>query len=147
MKSNVLVNTLDYASPLPRGRRFWIGPTIAWALAVWGWIFISLAIIPRFERIFRDFKISLPLVSIAVLESSRWTNQSYGWAILCVLPGLIPLLVGTSNPNTPDRPNALSRVWLWLGMLLCIVVFFWSVLGVAMPMLTLFGAVTGSSKK
>ena len=54
---------------------------------------VMLAIIPRFEAIFRDFGIALPATAVWVIDSSRWLR---GAQVGQAVPGVVlvaPLLV------------------------------------------------------
>src|SRR5436190_15487090 len=45
---------------------------------------IMIFVIPKFEAIFRDFRVELPGVTKVLLAISRWFANEYGWAyILC----------------------------------------------------------------
>src|SRR5258707_10088487 len=47
---------------------------------------IMIFVIPKFEQIFKDFKVSLPPVTVALLVVSRWFANDYGWAYVIAFP-------------------------------------------------------------
>jgi type IV pilus assembly protein PilC len=47
---------------------------------------IMIFVVPKFEQIFKDFRVSLPDVTKVLLITSRWFANDYGWAYLLVSP-------------------------------------------------------------
>src|SRR5258706_228991 len=47
---------------------------------------IIIFVIPKFEQIFKDFKVNLPDVTKALLIVSRWFANDYGWAYVIAFP-------------------------------------------------------------
>ncbi|MCY2951728.1 MAG: hypothetical protein NTU53_07085 [Planctomycetota bacterium] len=134
---------LDYATPVVRRRRFWLGPTLIWSMVVLVWLLGGLFVVPRFEAIFKDFKVQLPTVTLTVLAWSRWLRGGFGWLALLPLPVVIAFLV----PPTPDRHDArasiASRILLVLGLFVLVLSVFVFVAALMLPLLPLSGAISG----
>lgn len=54
---------------------------------------IMVFVIPKFQKIFHDFHVSLPSVTQALLDVSNWFAKDYGWAYVLFSPIAIMLLV------------------------------------------------------
>lgn len=76
-------------------RQLWIGmayPLLALSIAVAIFAYICTALIPSFESIFRDFGISLPWLTIAILTVSHAFAVSW-WMLVEVVIGLLAIWV------------------------------------------------------
>lgn len=106
-------------------RRLWLTlayPMLSMAFALAIFTLTSIAIVPQFEKIFRDFGIPLPFVTISILETSR-AMIAIGpvlailGAVLIVVPLLAPLLPrpGTLRALAAQLP-VLGGVWRWTSL-------------------------------
>jgi type IV pilus assembly protein PilC len=59
-------------------------PLVVISVAVAILSFILIAIIPKFEKIFGDFKLKLPWITSALMESSRWMVKY--WYVIPLVP-------------------------------------------------------------
>jgi len=59
-------------------------PAVVISVAVSILSFILIAIIPKFEKIFADFKLKLPWITMALMESSRWMVKY--WYVIPLVP-------------------------------------------------------------
>jgi type IV pilus assembly protein PilC len=50
-------------------------------------------VIPKFEKIFHDFKVELPAITKALLAVARWFGPGYGWCYVLCTPIVFMLLV------------------------------------------------------
>src|SRR5437762_11188643 len=70
-----------------------IYPVVVISIAVGIVSMIMIFVIPKFEQIFKDFKVNLPDVTRYLLIVSRWFANDYGWAYLIAFPFVfLPLL-------------------------------------------------------
>ncbi|HEX3998510.1 MAG TPA: hypothetical protein VHX65_08180 [Pirellulales bacterium] len=102
---------------------------VAWCSA---WAFLVLYV-PRFERIFRDFKMELPAAAKLVISL---THFLYDWWFLCFAPigawaGAV-LAVGVLLQKT--RCGLLERAWYLLTALLPIAVLVLAGLAIMLPL-------------
>src|SRR6478672_12012660 len=65
-----------------------IYPIVVISIAVGIVSMIMIFVIPKFEQIFKDFKVNLPDVTKALLTVSRWFANDYGWAYVIAFPFL-----------------------------------------------------------
>jgi type IV pilus assembly protein PilC len=63
-----------------------IYPCVVITIAVGIVTMIMIVVIPKFEKIFIDFKVDLPDVTKVLLSVSRWMANDYGWAYLVAFP-------------------------------------------------------------
>jgi hypothetical protein len=132
------VRPLDYATPTPpTGRIFWMRPTFLWCFICWFWIAVALVIMPRFEQIFKDFKVSLPLITQLGLMLCHLIARG-GWTILLVAPACVPVFI----PRSDRRPPA---AWFFIvaGYAAMVLSLVFMLTAVFLPMFTLIGAVSG----
>jgi len=54
---------------------------------------IMYFVVPKFEKIFMDFGIDLPSVTMVLLKMGNWISKQYGWAYLLASPVIIVLLM------------------------------------------------------
>jgi type IV pilus assembly protein PilC len=73
-----------------------IYPAVVISIAVGIVTMIMIFVIPKFEEIFKDFKLELPTPTRILLAMSRWFANDYGWAYIIAAPfvifGLIKLI-------------------------------------------------------
>jgi len=54
---------------------------------------IMIFVVPKFEQIFKDFKVKLPGATVLLLTISRWFANDYGWIYMIAAPvAIISLL-------------------------------------------------------
>lgn len=70
-----------------------IYPSVVISIAVGVVSMIMIVVIPKFEKIFLDFKTELPGVTKSLLAVSRWFANDYGWAYILLAPVVIALIV------------------------------------------------------
>jgi type IV pilus assembly protein PilC len=63
-----------------------IYPSVVIFIAVGIVSMIMIFVVPKFEQIFKDFKVQLPGVTQILVDSSRWLGAEYGWAYLIAVP-------------------------------------------------------------
>jgi type IV pilus assembly protein PilC len=77
-------------------------------------IFIMVAIIPKFEKIFREFGLKLPALTQFLIDVSMWC-ATYWWSLPLVPLG-IWLFFKLIRLNRAGN-YALDRMWLWVPIL------------------------------
>jgi len=105
--------SIDYATP-PATVRKPIGPSVwlsSWI--VFDAIILSavLLLAARFERLFKDLNVNLPLISQIWLRTARWFLNDYGWFYLWTQVAIAitlilvfrPSLRATNGSNWPRR--------------------------------------------
>lgn len=101
-------------------------PTVVITVAILILIFIMLFIIPQFEEIFTDFGVSLPALTIWLIETSRWTagaqpGQEIPGAVYIVLapPVLFILwkLIRKAGPGRALTDMILIRIPVFGGLI------------------------------
>jgi type IV pilus assembly protein PilC len=70
-----------------------IYPGVVISIAVGIVSMIMIFVIPKFEQIFRDFKVELPGITKALLFVSRWFAVQYGWAYVLFSPIAFALII------------------------------------------------------
>src|SRR5262245_13460047 len=86
-------------------------PCVVLLVAVGILTFIMIYIIPKFEKIFKDFKMKLPELTQALMATSRWF-ATY-WYILPLFPLCFWLLLKLIRLNKSGA-YALDRFYLWI---------------------------------
>lgn len=84
----------------------------AWAVV----LAVLVTVVPRFEAVFTDFGVELPLLTLALLDLTRWlrgSGQALPGAALVVAPGLLVLAMPVAC--------AYGRRTRWLAVVLPIV--------------------------
>src|SRR5438874_7235019 len=84
-------------------------PVVVIIVAVAILTFIMLYIIPKFEKIFKDFNMTLPDMTKALMATSRWFGQY--WYILPLFPLSLWLLIKLIRLSRTGN-YAVDRVWL-----------------------------------
>src|ERR1051326_6126157 len=85
-------------------------PCVVILVAVAILTFIMVAIIPKFEKIFKDFKMKLPGLTEALMATSRWFSNY--WYILPLFPIGFYLLLKLIRLSKVGN-YALDRTYLW----------------------------------
>src|SRR5687767_2759280 len=70
-----------------------IYPIVVISIAVGIVSMIMIFVIPKFEQIFKDFKVNLPDVTKALLAVSRWFANDYGWAYVIAFPFILAAII------------------------------------------------------
>jgi hypothetical protein len=110
---------------------------LAWAIFILAFVFI----VARFERIFADFKTELPgLTKLVINVSGNWIAWAVLWMIL-LMPALLRLIVPMgAGDRDHSRAAHFAFVLLVAGLIILII------LGLFMPMLDLFTAISTPGK-
>jgi type II secretory pathway component PulF len=93
-------------------------------------------LVPKFESAFVDFKLKLPIVTVALIAMSQACRELYLWAIL--LP--VPAIWAVANFNVPDKHRR-RRIRLWAFIAVAAFLIF-TLLALFFPLL---GLVNGTS--
>jgi type IV pilus assembly protein PilC len=96
----ILARLADFMEKAAKLKKKVIGamiyPAVVISIAVGIVSMIMIFVIPKFEEIFKDFKLELPAPTKILLAVSRWFAVDYGWAYLLAAPfvmvGLIKLI-------------------------------------------------------
>ncbi len=96
----ILARLADFMEKAAKLKKKVIGamiyPVVVISIAVGVVTMIMIFVIPKFEKIFTDFKLELPAPTQILLAISRWFAQDYGWAYVLAFPfvfvGLIKLI-------------------------------------------------------
>lgn len=128
--------------------RYFAGQAAIWTLVAVVLTVLAFFAIPRFEQVFKDFKVSLPLATVLVYKFFGWLRMG-GILVFWVLPVAIPFILSRIIPaDESGRPTgramALLRTVTFLSLLLCVILGLYAVFG---PMLTLIDAVSGPAKR
>jgi type IV pilus assembly protein PilC len=89
-------------------------PAVVIAVAVGILTFIMVAIIPKFQKIFKELGVKLPYVTVKLIEISNWFAKY--WLILPVFPVVFWLLLKLIRMNSTGR-YALDRILLWIPVI------------------------------
>jgi type IV pilus assembly protein PilC len=89
----ILARLADFMEKSQRLKKKVIGamiyPAVVITIAIAIVSMIMIFVIPKFEQIFKDFKVSLPPVTQYLLIVSRWFANDYGWAYVLFSPFII----------------------------------------------------------
>jgi type II secretory pathway component PulF len=97
---------------------------VLWAALVWE----LLAVVPRYERLFADFRLRLPQATVVTLNVSRWVGSYWYVLVLTLLPALTAAaVVSYLLRHGPAAPRWLRVLWfvLLLGVPAAAHVFLW----------------------
>jgi len=93
----ILARLADFMEKAQKLKKKVIGamiyPAVVISIAVGIVTMIMIFVIPKFEQIFKDFKVDLPDVTKTLLKVSRWVANDYGWAYIVGFPFLMYLLL------------------------------------------------------
>ncbi len=91
-----------------------IYPSVVILVAVLILTFIMIYIIPKFEKIFKDFKMKLPALTEWLMETSRWFTEY--WYVLPLFPLGFYLMIKLIRLSKAGS-YALDRLYLWLPII------------------------------
>lgn len=91
-----------------------IYPVVVILVAVSILTFIMLFIIPKFEKIFKDFNMKLPALTQWLMDTSRWFSNY--WYVLPLVPLGLWLLIKLIRLNKSGA-YALDRMYLWIPII------------------------------
>jgi type IV pilus assembly protein PilC len=89
-------------------------PVVVILVAVAILTFIMLFIIPKFEKIFKDFNMKLPWLTQALMDTSRWFGNY--WYVLPLFPLSWWLMIKLIRLNRTGN-YAVDRVYLWIPII------------------------------
>src|SRR5882724_4916833 len=64
---------------------------------------LAFLVVPRFERILRDFKTDLPTITKLYLAVNRWITDDYGCILLVPIPIVVPIVLTQLLWRPPDE--------------------------------------------
>lgn len=127
-----------------------IAPAAAWTIAPWalGWIVWigGLLATPKFEEMFRDFGVALPLLTLALLRVSRLMHfEGVGGAPLAgvALWLMTLLLAGGSFAACALPAPAWHRVWRVCGWMFLAATLLGVALALGLPLLSMERSLRG----
>jgi type IV pilus assembly protein PilC len=89
-------------------------PVVVILVAVLILTFIMIYIIPKFEKIFKDFNMKLPWITETLMATSRWFSNY--WYVLPLFPLSFWLLIKLIRLNKSGN-YAVDRVYLWIPII------------------------------
>src|ERR1700722_18007879 len=89
-------------------------PVVVIMVAVAILTFIMLFIIPKFEKIFKDFNMELPDMTKMLMATSKWFGEY--WYILPLFPLTFWLLIKLIRLNKTGN-YAIDRIYLWIPII------------------------------
>jgi type IV pilus assembly protein PilC len=89
-------------------------PVVVILVAVAILTFIMVYIIPKFEKIFKDFNMKLPVLTEMLMATSRWFSNY--WYVLPLFPLCFYLMVKLIRMNKQGS-YALDRAYLWIPII------------------------------
>lgn len=137
---------LPYAMPEPRSRRIVSMTALITAYAlILPVIIVAFTLAPKFEAVFRDFSLRLPLITRLFLATSRWVMEG-GFVILLALPLLPAFLLPLLSPRPASLEGRLVRWGVLLAVLLLgyALIILVTTVALATPMLQLMSSVSTS---
>ena len=104
--------------------------------------FLSAGVVPKFAKIFMDFKVQLPATTVLLVNFSRWFTSGYGWVAVwgTALAAAFAMAFATWRGRDPWRVFRIIRRVMWLVLVLLLVGGAWAVVA---PMISLIDAVSG----
>jgi len=93
----ILARLADFMEKAQRLKKKIIGamiyPAVVITIAIGIVTMIMIFVVPKFEQIFKDFKVKLPGATVLLLTISRWFANDYGWIYMIAAPvAIISLL-------------------------------------------------------
>jgi type IV pilus assembly protein PilC len=76
--------------------------------------FIMTYIIPKFEKIFNDFQLTLPALTLFLMETSRWFKNY--WYVIPLIPLALYLLIKLVRLNRIGN-YIMDRLYLWIPVI------------------------------
>jgi type IV pilus assembly protein PilC len=89
-------------------------PVVVILVAIGILTFIMLFIIPKFEKIFKDFNMKLPWLTQALMDTSTWFGKY--WYVLPLFPLSWWLMIKLIRLNKTGN-YAIDRVYLWIPII------------------------------
>ncbi len=89
-------------------------PAVVITVAVLILCFIMIFIVPKFEKIFKDFNMTLPAVTLFLMSTSRWFSTY--WYLLPLFPLGWYLMIKLIRLNKSGN-YALDRAYLWIPII------------------------------
>src|SRR5204862_661090 len=93
----ILARLADFMEKAAKLKKKVIGamiyPAVVITIAIGIVSMIMIFVIPKFETIFKDFKVELPGITKILLAVSRWFANEYGWAYVLISPIAIVILL------------------------------------------------------
>jgi len=86
-------------------------PLVVITVAVIILMFIMVFIVPKFEKIFKDFNMTLPTITLFIMTTSRWFSNY--WYLLPLFPLGWILMIKLIRLNKSGA-YALDRMYLWI---------------------------------
>src|SRR5438874_2459751 len=175
----ILARLADFMEKAQKLKKKVIGamiyPVVVISIAVGIVSMIMIFVIPKFEQIFKDFKVNLPDVTKALLVVSRWFANDYGWAYVIAFPFIFIAVLKLARMSEGGKyavdivklkipilggivsKSVIARFTRTLGTLISILepvmvvvlglIVGFIVIALFMPMITLIGAVSGTKSK
>ena len=116
--------------------------TIIWGVVIILLIAAFVLVVPRFKEVFRDFRTSLPTLTMLLLNASDLIAHHYGWIPMLTIPFIVPipmlLVEGVCQPNTARRLRRFYNLFLIVGFCLLVFTMSW---GLMMPLIKLIESV------
>lgn len=138
--------TLDYSNLAKAPSKRWIHLPLA--IGLWTltglFTFLMLVVVPKFEEIFKDFGVKLPMATVVLLNVSRAMGSILTLAALWVVAVAIPIGVARLQKPVAERRwivATLTTVFLTVAM----VMLTWMLL--MLPMMALIQAVSGPTPR
>jgi len=86
----ILARLADFMEKAQRLKKKIIGamiyPAVVITIAIGIVTMIMIFVVPKFEQIFKDFKVKLPGATVLLLTISRWFANDYGWIYMIAAP-------------------------------------------------------------
>ncbi len=103
----ILQRLADFMEKAQRLRRRIIGamiyPTVVIFFSVCIVTGIMYFVIPKFRKIFADFRTTLPAITMFLLNVSYWVAHEYGWLVIIGSPFVLLLIYKMVNKTKPGK--------------------------------------------
>ena len=103
----ILARLADFMEKAQKLKKKVIGamiyPSVVISIAVGIVSMIMIFVIPKFEQIFKDFKVNLPEVTVWLLRISRWFANEYGWLWVMLSPIIIVVILRLAKMSEGGR--------------------------------------------
>src|SRR5438552_2615608 len=103
----ILARLADFMEKAQKLKKKVIGamiyPAVVICIAVAIVSMIMIVVVPKFQKIFRDFGTKLPTITVVLLNISRWFANQYGWAYLLAFPFVMWLLIRLTKLSEGGR--------------------------------------------
>jgi type II secretory pathway component PulF len=111
-----------------------------WAVLAVAYLAVTVLAVPKFEAIFKDFKLDLPLLTKLLLTFSRWPNAILGVMLLVVLAAGDSVCAGFLHRKLSPTARRFYRLAVYL--LLAGAVLFLA-LALLLPLIALMDGIAG----